>query len=255
MIETTPLPRFGLHAERYHRRRLAYGPEVFVALLDSLGAGRNVAVDLGAGTGPATGYRLGVFDRVIAVEPDAEMAALIPPDPRLEVRIERAEETVCAPGSVDAVIAATAFHWMDQPLITRKAYQWLRPGGVFFAFAYDVVGWRPAGVQEAVHRRHGEWKSCMHARLTTNYDYADEIRRAGLFADVQALRAVVEQPMTPEEAAGFLMTTSYASLFARKTGDEAAYEAGLEAEIAEAARTSGVVARFPMVGALAVKRG
>ena len=253
LTEPPPLPRFGLHAERYREHRLAYSTDMFSAMLGVVGHDKHLAIDLGAGTGQATGTLLDNFDRVVAVEPDAEMAALIPNHDHLDVWVERAEDAICPPGSVDAVVAATAYHWMDQDLIARKVFNWLRPGGVFLAFAYDVVGWKPAPVQGLVHRRHGDWKSCMHARLTSNYDYAEVLQAVDLYEDVQALRAVIEQTMTPESAAGFLMTTSYASLYARRTSDEASYEVKLADDIKTAARGQKIVARFPMVGALAVK--
>ena len=84
-------PRFGLHADRYRRFRPGYPDAPFDRAAEACGAPQACAVDLGAGSGQATGQVLKRFARVLAVEPDADMAGLIPPDPRLSVQVATAE--------------------------------------------------------------------------------------------------------------------------------------------------------------------
>lgn len=65
---------FGNAAQDYERGRPGYPPEAIDALIRELGLERrSVVVDLAAGTGKLTRDLTGRFDRVIAIEPLAEM--------------------------------------------------------------------------------------------------------------------------------------------------------------------------------------
>src|SRR5690606_2393429 len=107
----------------------------FAFLLDRLQGPRAQAVDLGAGSGQASRSLLRYFDKVSAVDPDARMLACLDA-PEIDKINLAAEEAEFAAGSIDAVIAATSFHWMDQQRVTGKAARWLRQDGVFFPFLY-----------------------------------------------------------------------------------------------------------------------
>src|SRR4051812_25291898 len=101
-------PRYGLHADRYRRFRPGYPGWLFDLAAERCGPPHALALELGAGSGQATSEILRRFERVVAVEPDADMAALIPADPRLQVRVAPAESAEL-PSGVDAAISATAF--------------------------------------------------------------------------------------------------------------------------------------------------
>jgi SAM-dependent methyltransferase len=71
-------------------------------------------VDLGAGTGKLTRVLVGLFDRVVAVEPaDAMRRLLVTLCPQAEARAGNGQAIPLPDGSVDAVFAAEAFHWFD----------------------------------------------------------------------------------------------------------------------------------------------
>jgi SAM-dependent methyltransferase len=68
---------------------------------------------------------------VIAVEPLAEMREqLASAVPGAEVLAGSAEELPLADGSVDAVVAASAFHWFDTERALVEIHRVLRPDGV-----------------------------------------------------------------------------------------------------------------------------
>ena len=121
---------FGTDAARYDRSRQPY-PQ---ALVDRIaGAARLDVLDVGCGTGIVARQFLTAGCTVLGVEPDARMAEFAR---RSGVAVEVATfETWEAAGrSFDAVVAGTAWHWVDPVLGAVKAAQVLRPGGRLAAF-------------------------------------------------------------------------------------------------------------------------
>jgi SAM-dependent methyltransferase len=244
-------PRFGLHADRYRRFRPGYPDAPFDRAAEACGAPHAYAVELGAGSGQATGQVLKRFARVLAVEPDADMAALIPPDPRLSVQVATAE-TADLGENVDAVFSATAFHWMDAAVVCRRVAQALRPRGVFLAIAYGPFRILAPGAAAEVLAGEAElWRPHMDPRLTQWRPYAELMAETGAFAAVETVDFAFEEARTPEAAAGLWLTTSFAAAYARSTGDEAGYGEAFARRLAEAAGAAPLTVGFTVMGALA----
>ena len=93
------------------------------------------AVDLGAGTGQATGPLLAAGLHVTAVEPGPQLADQIrAAHPAATVMGDRAETVTLPDRSFDLVVAATSIHWMDLDVVLPKVHRWLRPDGVFLVW-------------------------------------------------------------------------------------------------------------------------
>src|SRR5687767_8528508 len=107
----TPVPPTGHWHEDYERGRPGWPLEV----LDVGDVPATATVlELGAGTGKLTRLLIGRFGRVIALEPDEAMRALLArlaPGAKLVAGV--AEDIPLADASVDAVFAAEAFHAFD----------------------------------------------------------------------------------------------------------------------------------------------
>lgn len=88
-------------------------------------------LDLGAGTGKLTASLVEQGLDVVAVEPEAEMAAGLP-RPGSEVRVlrGRAEAIPLRDASVDAVVAGNALHWFDMDDAGPALARVHGPGGV-----------------------------------------------------------------------------------------------------------------------------
>ena len=244
-------PRFGLHADRYRRFRPGYPDAPFDRATEACGAPLGYAVDLGAGSGQATEQVLKRFARVLAAEPDADMAALIPPDPRLSVQVATAETAELGEG-VDAVFSATAFHWMDADVVCRRVAQALRPRGVFLAIAYGPFRIAAPGAAAEVLVQEGElWRTHMDPRLAQWRPYAELMTATGAFASVETVDVGFEEARTPEATAGLWLTTSFASAYARSTGDEAGYGERFAQRLAQAAAGETLTVAFTVTGALA----
>jgi SAM-dependent methyltransferase len=118
---------FGNVAESYDRVRPGPpGP----ALDWLVPAGCEVAVDLAAGTGLFTRALVGRAARVVAVEPDPRMRAVLARrSPEAEVLAGTGEELPLPDGSADALFVSTAWHWLDPARAVPEIARVLRPGG------------------------------------------------------------------------------------------------------------------------------
>lgn len=130
MVHPDAAVGFAAAAAEYERGRPGYPAAVaHVVAACGIGPGRTV-VDLGASTGKFTRLLTATGATVLAVEPVAEMAAVLAEvAPGVRVVGGTAEAIGCDDASVDAVVSATAFHWFDLPRAAAEVARVLRPGG------------------------------------------------------------------------------------------------------------------------------
>jgi SAM-dependent methyltransferase len=120
---------FGAVADAYQRGRAGYTPATIAWLL---GPQPLHVLDLGAGTGKLTAALLAAGHSVTALEPLPEMRAILTATLPAATAIDgRAEDLPLADRSVDAVVAASAFHWFDREPALDEIARVLRPPGVF----------------------------------------------------------------------------------------------------------------------------
>ncbi len=87
-------------------------------------------VEVGAGTGKFTAVLVAAGLDVVATEPDPGMReALSASLPSVEVRSGTAESIPLRDDSVDVVLGAQCWHWVDQARATLEASRVLVPGG------------------------------------------------------------------------------------------------------------------------------
>jgi SAM-dependent methyltransferase len=169
-------------AEEYERTRPTYPPAVLEAL--PLGADAAV-VDLGAGTGKLTRVLAARYRDVTAVEPLANMRAMLERvAPGVMALAGSAERIPLDDGSVDGVFAAQAFHWFDKPVALPEIARVLRPGGVF-AIVWngpndDLPDPRPPEFLREVKVIH----DAALMRWQGEPQWEDMLRDSGLFEDV-----------------------------------------------------------------------
>ena len=125
----------------YDRIRPTYPDALFDELFSHLQSPVR-ALEIGAGTGKATGSLLPRGAHVTAVEPGANMAAFLRQkhggDDRLEVLNATFEDAAVEPG-YDLVIAATSFHWVDREVRLQKSHHILRAGGALAVISTNQI--------------------------------------------------------------------------------------------------------------------
>ncbi len=123
---------FDTAATTYQRGRPPYPDAVFELLARRCGLRPGARVlEIGAGTGLATGPLLAAGAHVVAVEPGANLAEVLSAThgcEQLEVTVADFE-TAALSGGFDLAVAATALHWLDPATSTAKIGELVRPGG------------------------------------------------------------------------------------------------------------------------------
>jgi SAM-dependent methyltransferase len=118
---------FGSVAADYDRYRPAPPPQALDWLIPP---DATAVLDLAAGTGAVTRLLIGRAARVVAVEPDERMRAVLAARcPEAEVLEGRGEDIPLPDASVDAVVIASAWHWLDPERAVPEIARVLRPGG------------------------------------------------------------------------------------------------------------------------------
>ncbi|GGZ20039.1 class I SAM-dependent methyltransferase [Streptomyces nitrosporeus] len=152
-------------AEHYTSGRPTYPADFVEKLLQPLLARTprpETVLEVGAGTGQATGLLARHFARVTAIEPGAklsqEAAERYSSDRRVSVHGARFEDWVTT-RQYDCVFSASAFHWADPSVSYEKAAAFLKPTGILAFISYtDVIGdesWEETaeGIRE-IYRTH-----------------------------------------------------------------------------------------------------
>jgi SAM-dependent methyltransferase len=118
---------FGAQAAAYERGRPSYPPEAIDWLLPN---GARDVLDLGAGTGKLTTRLVERGLSVVAVDPIPEMLEVLSDSlPETPALLGTAEEIPLPADSVDAVLVAQAWHWVDPTRAVPEVARVLRPGG------------------------------------------------------------------------------------------------------------------------------
>jgi SAM-dependent methyltransferase len=131
-----PPDAFGRTAREYELGRPLWPEELLDRVVGELGLEPGATVlDLGAGTGKLTRSLVPRFERVVAVEPDEEMLAVLEEVvPGAEARRGSAESLPLEDDSVEAVFSGEAFHWFATPEALAEIVRVLRPGGGLAVF-------------------------------------------------------------------------------------------------------------------------
>jgi len=182
---------FGADAERYDRTRPPY-PIAMVERIIKASPGADV-VDVGCGTGTAARQFQAAGCQVLGVEPDARMADFARRS-GVEVEVATFEAWEPAGREFDAVVAGTAWHWVDPVAGAAKAAQVLGPGGRLAPFHHvfqtppELAGafagaYRRVAPESPFNRAGQSSGSALEMYQPLFAKIADGIRRAGAFSE------------------------------------------------------------------------
>jgi len=170
-------------------------------------APRAVVADVGAGTGLATERFLDAGFRVVPIEPDDAMRAEGERRLGLPFRAGTAEATGLADASVDAVIAAQAFHWFDAPRALAEWRRVLRGGGLAI-FWNDRDSRRSplwAGLDAILPRYNPRHDPAYRRRIA----WGDRLDESGLFAPAERTELHHEVEFTADRFVKLVRSFSY----------------------------------------------
>ncbi len=125
-------------AKSYADYRPTYPPAMF-DWLSAQCAVRNLAWDVGAGTGQASIELAKHFTRVLATDASAAQIAQAQPQPNVDYLVSSAEISGLDDRSVDLITVAQALHWFDLDSFYREVKRVLKPTGVLAAWTYGIL--------------------------------------------------------------------------------------------------------------------
>ncbi|MBD2846862.1 class I SAM-dependent methyltransferase [Paenibacillus sp. IB182496] len=216
------ITRFEGFGDVYQRYRPEAPPHAAALILRYLGRRPELVLDLGSGTGLSSFVWLGRADRIVGIEPGADMRAQA--EARLSGDSGAAASLSFAHGysnrlafdddSADVVTCSQSFHWMEPQSTLREAARVLRTGGVFAAYDCD---WPPAAGAEveraymALTRKAdqvGEALSTPDARAikADKEGHLEQLRRSGVFRYVRELVFHHAEPADAERYVGLAMS-------------------------------------------------
>jgi SAM-dependent methyltransferase len=200
---------FEARADEYRHARPPYPARVYEILTQRCGLGPGTRVpEIGAGTGQATGELLVRGADVLAVEPGPRLAAHLVRDlggERLRVVVDFIETVPLVDSSVDLVVSATAFHWVQADVaLPRLARALRRPGwlAVWWTEFGDVE--RPTAFRHALDQLYLEYlpdEPRPKARGPLNVEsWQDDLSQGGWFTRPCVEQIRWENAITPESA-------------------------------------------------------
>lgn len=173
---------FGANADAYERARPEWPEDAARWLVPD---GAELVVELGAGTGKLTRVVASLGARVVAVDPDPRMLAVLQ-GLGLEGVEGSAEAIPFGDGVADAVVAGSSLHWFELELALPEIHRVLRTGGRF-GFGWNHRDERHpaiAAMSEAVR----EAQSRIRGPRWRTRDWSAELTAGGLFEDVERAR-------------------------------------------------------------------
>jgi SAM-dependent methyltransferase len=195
---------FGADAARYDRTRPNY-PDALIQRIIAASPGREI-LDVGCGTGIVARQFRVAGCTVVGVDPDVRMAEFAR-STGVEVEVATLEAWDPAGRQFDAVIAGTAWHWVDPIAGAAKAAQVLRPGGLLAPF-HHVCQMPPEvlDVLAAVYRTLASdsplplpLTQALAAYQTLFAKTADGIREVGMFSEPEQWQFDWERTCTKDE--------------------------------------------------------
>jgi ubiquinone/menaquinone biosynthesis C-methylase UbiE len=162
-------------ANQYASFRPTYAPELLQALVTLTGyhtyPAPIVALDIAAGSGQATMPLVEYAQTVIASDLALSQIASMPPHPRIQRYVARAEASGLPDHSVDVITVAQSMHWFDIDAFHREVTRILKPNGIIAVWTYALLSGTPelTDIIQRLYRHTAAWWPADRAHVDNHY--------------------------------------------------------------------------------------
>lgn len=196
---------FAQGGSAYAKFRPSY-PTELATFLALVAPDKNLAVDVGCGTGQLTSQLASHFSQVIGLDPSADQLANAIQHPHVRYECAPAEKLPLDAGTVSLVTAAQAAHWFDLPAFFGEVRRVAAPGAVVALATYGVLELEPevAQVFQRFYRDViGPFWPPERALVDSGYSTIDFA-----FSELPAPRMAIRQSWNLPELLGYVSTWS-----------------------------------------------
>lgn len=240
LTKPTPIFEFGKVVNTYSKYRPAYPQVLFNTIYSELEKKSlfNLAIDIGAGIGLSTKPLIEKFKKVIAVEPDFQMAGKLKDiikSGNVELEIKSIEEFDYLNNDVDLITCGCVFHWIDGYELVSKSKKWLKENGVLAIYNVNYFPSFSESLQNLISSEFNEkWCKFCHEKLlklNNSQHILNIIKNNGFFSTFKIQQIHNPKKMNATELIGLLCSFSYFSSFLNSLQDPSLYLAELEEKI------------------------
>lgn len=206
---------FSEKAQEYAKHRPGY-PQALFDYLATLAPGLRRAWDCGTGNGQAALKLAEHFVEVIATDASAEQIENAFAHDRVRYRVEPAESTSIAGGTVDLTTVGTAVHWFEFDGFYEEVRRVSKPGAVLAVWTYHLPAVSPA-VDRVLERYYGE---VLDGYWPERFDYLRKRYRTlpFPFAEVESPDFPMHAEWSMHEMVGFMASWSATRTYMEKEG-------------------------------------
>ncbi|KAF2075834.1 hypothetical protein CYY_002868 [Polysphondylium violaceum] len=127
---------FGAKSQQYRAFRPQYPQELFDILEQFLDEKRDLALDVGCGSGQATTKLSTMFKKVIGTDPSENQIKNAIQAENIEYKVLPAEDSDLESNLFDLITVAQAIHWFNLPVFFQESKRLLRKDGILAFWAY-----------------------------------------------------------------------------------------------------------------------
>ncbi|EGC30491.1 hypothetical protein DICPUDRAFT_157783 [Dictyostelium purpureum] len=147
--------KFGSVSKNYKNFRPTYSDELF-SIIDDFCAKdkRDLAIDIGCGSGQATVRLSEYFKKVIGYEPSEGQIQHAEPAKNVEYKVSTAEKIDLPNESVDLITVAQAAHWFNLPVFYDETKRLLKNDGSLIIWSYGLMNITNNDAAQKIHQNH-----------------------------------------------------------------------------------------------------
>ena len=202
-------------AETYSKYRPKYPSELF-EYLSGICKDHQQAWDCGTGNGQAAFALAEHFDNVLATDASKEQLEHASKHPKINYRVEPAENVSLGNSSTDLVTVAAAVHWFDFEKFYGEVKRVLKPAGIISVWGYHLFKIKPS-IDNLLNKYYSE---ILRDYWPEQFHYVDT-RYSDLpfpFDELTSPKFKMITEWDLDQVAGFLNSWSGTKIYLQKTG-------------------------------------